>query len=63
MKLKKGSYNVRLEVDANGKIELGFAHKCYKVRGGYEWKDIPNSVRVALAKLLTQRIKGISSGR
>lgn len=54
MALKKGSYNVRLEVDINGEIELGFVHKCYKVRGGYEWKGVPNSVRASLAKLLTQ---------
>lgn len=45
------SYNVRI-VEDRGKIKLGFVYGCYKVKEGWQWKDVPKSVRETLSKKL-----------
>ncbi len=54
MKLRKGCYNVRINVDENGIPDVGFVDRLY---GGDNaktqvWDDAPESTRKALEALL-----------
>ncbi len=54
MKLRKGCYNVRIVVDAEGTPEVGFVHRLYGGENAkaMEWKDSPESTRKAIGTAL-----------
>ena len=77
MKIRKGVYNVRLDVDDDGNTKVGFVHRLYS--GGKqpitgklaslvgaprdkEWRAAPKSTKSSIEKMLAYALKLSKNG-
>ena len=62
MKIRKGKYNVRIIVEDDGRISLGYVDRLYERKNGHwqghEWKGAPDSTRIAIETALIVGTKG-----